>query len=670
MRRQEKVELPTTDEAGKVCKFKCEHLGCGWVFGNKRGREIHHAKCKHRNTFEVEKILDHCAKILPVGLGKATFLTKWTGYDQSENLWTPYANFNDTVVKDYLQANGIYDYQWKHRCPRCDKPCRSERGVKIHYVRVCKKFSEDQNFSDTVANRLHKEKVMSARQKYLRPVINCEDTPLQNCFSFKYLGSMFSADGDEDKDVARRIAMAVSRSGMLRHVMNSKRIPLSTKMKIYKSAVGSLFTYGSESWCLNEKCMRKLNGANAGCLSRFTGKTRVEESRAISCTYSLVNDIRKRRMAWLGHLLRMDESRLVKIAVREQWRMGEQGNLFLDAPKNLNFDKLCELASDRKQWKSLTRNLSSERPVTAPSCTPIRNQRRSCRATNIEYNEDKMADRCIPVEQPTLRTAKPVTLSVSAKVFTPTIHIGPTATRQSVDERAAKMYRVRDNHEVFFRPGYVPPELKQSKRAVKRKGKKRVILTDKQRRQWAREHWFLHHGQEVAPKGAKLEVDAGDAVNVTVKTARYILPTWTVAKAAVFDSSSDEDADSWSATDPPDSSTSWATTAPRPDLSGDYSSPNSISIWAATAPRSDLSDNWASPAPRPDLDNWSPRTPRKSNGDETTIMVTPVPVIVTNDESHITFVNFGNTENPNETINFMSPIAKTHDTHHQWTPGS
>ena len=83
----------------------------GFLVSNKRGREIHHAKCKHRNTFEVEKILDHCAKVLPVGLRKATFLTKWAGYDQSENLWVSYANFNGTSVKDYLQTNGLYDYE-------------------------------------------------------------------------------------------------------------------------------------------------------------------------------------------------------------------------------------------------------------------------------------------------------------------------------------------------------------------------------------------------------------------------------------------------------------------------------------------------------------------------------------------------------------------------------
>ena len=58
---------------------------------------------------------------------------------------------------------------------------------------------------------------------------------------------MFNADDSEDKDVKRRITIAMRRSGMLRHVMQSKRVPLHTKLKMYKCAVVSLFTYASES---------------------------------------------------------------------------------------------------------------------------------------------------------------------------------------------------------------------------------------------------------------------------------------------------------------------------------------------------------------------------------------------------------------------------------------
>ena len=46
------------------------------------------------------------------------------------------------------------------------------------------------------------------------------------------------------------------------------------------------------------------------------------------------------------------------------------------------------------------------------------------------------------------------------------------------------------------------------------------------------------------------------------------------------------------------------------------------------------------------------------------------PVIDTTNESQASFVKFGHFENLNETINLISPIPKTQDTHPQWTPDS
>ena len=131
----------------------------------------------------------------------------------------------------------------------------------------------------------------------------------------------------------------------------------------YKCAVGSLFTYGSEAWCLNEKNLRTLNGANASCLQRFTNKTRIEESRQSSCTYSLCQDIRRRRLIWLGHILRMKSvpsedrtgraDRLVKVAARVQHSMCKGGNLFMDAPQNVSFDDIVKMANDRERWERM-----------------------------------------------------------------------------------------------------------------------------------------------------------------------------------------------------------------------------------------------------------------------------------------------------------------------------
>ena len=362
VKRQQSVHTPNIAEAKKVCKHVCKNIGCGWVFGNKHGLKIHQGKwCKYANYYSVEKLLDVDTNDLPVGIGPTKFLVKWEGYGHRDNTWEPYENITKAAITEFLQNNGKYDYRWQHRCPRCDKPCRSARGVQVHYARKCRKYDKAQRFEGTIAKQKHTVAVLAERQKQEEKVI-CEGTPLKNCFNFKYLGSMFTADGTEDADLARRIGMATTRCGQLRFVLGADNIKMSTKMKIYKCAMGSLFTYGSEAWNLSAAALRKLNGANAGCLFRFTGKTRVEESRPTSCTYSLTTDIRRRRAIWLGHILRMQEGRLVRIAAKIQHDMREGGNLFMDAPSHQDYDDLVKQASCRLTWKSHINKRFGARP--------------------------------------------------------------------------------------------------------------------------------------------------------------------------------------------------------------------------------------------------------------------------------------------------------------------
>ena len=61
-------------------------------------------------------------------------------------------------------------------------------------------------------------------------------------------------------------------------------------------AATSLLTYGSEAWRLDEETRAKINGANARCLSRFTGKSVHAEASARTRLYDLVSAIRTRRL--------------------------------------------------------------------------------------------------------------------------------------------------------------------------------------------------------------------------------------------------------------------------------------------------------------------------------------------------------------------------------------
>ena len=202
-------------------------------------------------------------------------------------------------MKEFLQTNGLWDEQWQHRCPICDKPAKSAHGVKIHRSRSakCKQMWTEraQVFTGTEAERKAREKQKEDQQKQ-RPVVMCENEPLKNCYLFKYLGSMFAADGSDEPDVRRRIGIAQSRAGQLRHVLGSRHIKMATKIALYNAAVVSLFTYGSEGWALTTKTLQRLNGANSRLLYHFSGKTIREEARALTTSFDLTLEVRKRTL--------------------------------------------------------------------------------------------------------------------------------------------------------------------------------------------------------------------------------------------------------------------------------------------------------------------------------------------------------------------------------------
>ena len=107
-------------------------------------------------------------------------------------------------MQDYEVDVGIYDYGWSHRCDVCDLACSSKRGVAIHKSRAHKN-GKTQNFLGTLADKT----VMTCKiieQQKERPKIKCGGRELDHVFRSKYLGSVFTADADQDHDINARIA--------------------------------------------------------------------------------------------------------------------------------------------------------------------------------------------------------------------------------------------------------------------------------------------------------------------------------------------------------------------------------------------------------------------------------------------------------------------------------
>ena len=160
-------------------------------------------------------------------------------------------------------------------------------------------------------------------------------------------------------DVQRRVAMATQRFGKMRHIWKSKSLHIRLRLRLYIASVCSVMTYGSEAWFITDAIRRKINGANSRMLSVITGKTIRQEAIEESCTFNLVRAIRARRLQWLGHILRLDEDRLLSKAIRLMYEGRSEGDLLMDAPVTKTWEELRHWARDRKKWRSRVQGIRS-----------------------------------------------------------------------------------------------------------------------------------------------------------------------------------------------------------------------------------------------------------------------------------------------------------------------
>ena len=308
---------------------------------------VHAGRCEWRNEFEVDHLMDYrgnlCAR---------EYLVRWKDYSPEWDLWVPRGNIHHETIKEFELVNGIYDQDWPHRCDICDLPCKSQTGVKIHRSKA-HKTQRVQNFNGTAAAKAAEFKKLANKQAS-KGKLTLQGVTLENVTLFKYLGSLFAANGLQQKDLDARIAMAMERCGQLGHLFDDPNLGPRLKIRLYKVAVCSLLTYGCESWCLNNSVLRQINGANSSMLARFTGQTRRQEARRATTSFDLVRHIRVMRLKWLGFILCQVDTRLIKQAIAIQSDMNQQGNILMDAPNHTDLEQLVMMAKDKAFWSSHT----------------------------------------------------------------------------------------------------------------------------------------------------------------------------------------------------------------------------------------------------------------------------------------------------------------------------
>ena len=98
-------------------------------------------------------------------------------------------------------------------------------------------------------------------------------------------------------------------------------------------------------------------------LSVITGNTPRQKTVVKSCSFNLVRVIRVRRLQWLGHILWLDEDRMLQRVVKDVYENRCEGDIMMDAPKTDSWRELKMCAVDRDKWRNWVQSVRWESGV-------------------------------------------------------------------------------------------------------------------------------------------------------------------------------------------------------------------------------------------------------------------------------------------------------------------
>ena len=164
-----------------------------------------------------------------------------------------------------------------------------------------------------------------------------------------------------------RLGFASSRFKQLHHIWSDVSLPLKLRLQLYTSSVVSILTHSFEAWKLTDAVIRKLRGWNGRCLAIIvTGKCEQDEIKLQTSqpVFNLVNHLRVRRLRWLGHILRLDESRLLRrVLLKFNFIYPDgypEGSILMDAPDHVEIRDLIPMAGEHgnhEEWDKIVFNL-------------------------------------------------------------------------------------------------------------------------------------------------------------------------------------------------------------------------------------------------------------------------------------------------------------------------
>jgi hypothetical protein len=149
-----------------------------------------------------------------------------------------------------------------------------------------------------------------------------KDNEIEFCQEYKYLGVIFDTSETDDKEIRFRGIQARKCTACLNGTLWSEDIRKERKLNIYIALIKSSLLYGAGTWRLRENSKRRVEATEMDALRRsyrISRKDRIRNvtiGQQIGLEETVIKEIEKNRLTWYGHVQRIAERRLPKIALK------------------------------------------------------------------------------------------------------------------------------------------------------------------------------------------------------------------------------------------------------------------------------------------------------------------------------------------------------------------
>lgn len=295
------------------------------------------------------------------------------GVRQGDALSATLFNLALQSILHNLTDNGTIVYKSKHICAYADDIVIIARNI----TELKLAFSEMYSAAKTMGLEINESKtkymIMSTdKRRSQNTDVTMEGMTFENVERFVYLGAEVNNCNRTNSEIQRRIMIGNKVYYTNTKLIKSRILSRKTKLKIYKTLIRPVVTYGAETWNITSKDANRLRTFERKIIRRIYGPIYEKDTWRIRTNHE-INEIienedivrftKAQRLRWIGHIERMTEDRIpkriykssitgrrIKGRPRNRWKDEVEADI-----RMLNIRGWRNVASDRGKWRSVVK---------------------------------------------------------------------------------------------------------------------------------------------------------------------------------------------------------------------------------------------------------------------------------------------------------------------------